>query len=55
MPLGAYCIETDEGIELRAIMAPKYGEMPSQVFLKAETTEGLAQKAFAELKKKIPA
>lgn len=55
MPLGAYCIETEEGVELRAIMAPKYGEMPSQVFLKAETTEGLAQKAFAELKKKIPA
>lgn len=54
LPLGAYCIETDEGVELRAIMAPSYGEMPSQVCLKAETTEGLAQKAVEELKKKIP-
>lgn len=55
MPLGAYCLETEEGVELRAIMAASYGEMPSQVFLKAETTEGLAEKAFAELKKKTPA
>lgn len=55
LPLGAYCIETTEGFELRAIMAPTYGEMPSTVFLKAKTTDGLAQKAVAELKKKVPA
>ena len=55
LPLGAYCIETAEGVELRAIMAASYGEMPSTVFLKAPKTEGLAQKAVAELKKKTPA
>jgi len=55
LPLGAYCIETADGVELRAIMAPSYGEMPSTVFLQAKTTDGLAQKAAAKLKKKIPA
>ena len=51
LPLGAYCIETADGVELRAIMAPSYGEMPSTVFLQAKTTDGLAQKAAAKLKK----
>lgn len=55
LPLGAYCIETSEGVELRAIMAPSYGEVPATVLLKAKTTDGLAQQAYAELKKKVPA
>lgn len=53
LPLGAFCVETDKGIELRAIMAPTYDEEPSRVFLTAQTTEGLAEKAVAELKKKV--
>lgn len=54
LPLGAYCIERDGKFELRTIMASKYGEMPSRVFLTSDTTVGLAEKATAELKKKIP-
>ena len=53
LPLGAFCVETDKGIELRAIMAPTHEEEPSRVFLIAQTTEGLAEKAVAELKKKV--
>lgn len=53
LPLGAFCEETDNGIELRAIMAPTHEEEPSRVFLTAQTTEGLAEKAVAELKKKV--
>lgn len=53
LPLGAFCEETDNGIELRAIMAPTHDEEPSRVFLTAQTTEGLAEKAVAELKKKV--
>ena len=53
LPLGAFCEETENGIELRAIMAPTYGEEPSRVFLTAQTTHGLAEKAVAELKKKV--
>ena len=53
LPLGAFCEETDNGIELRAIMAPTHEEEPSRVFLTAQTTNGLAEKAVAELKKKV--
>lgn len=55
LPLGAYCIEKDGGFELRAIMAQNYGDLPAEVVLHSDTTEGLAQKAFEALKKKIPA
>lgn len=53
LPLGVFCEETDKGVELRAIMAPTFGEVPSRVFLTTETTEGLAERAVAELKKKV--
>ena len=53
LPLGAFCVETEKGIELRAIMAPTHEEEPSRVFIIAQTTEGLAERAVAELKKKV--
>jgi hydroxymethylbilane synthase len=52
MPLGAYCIEKNGGIELRAVMAPDYWGKPSAVSLQDSTTEGLAEKAVDGLKKK---
>lgn len=55
LPLGVFCEETENGIELRAIMLFTDGKEPTRVFLTAQTTQGLAEKAVAELKKKTPA
>ena len=52
LPLGAYCIEREGKFELRAIMAPKYGEFPAEVMITSATTTELAEKAVEELKKK---
>lgn len=52
LPLGAYCTEEDGVFELRAIMAPNYGDTPAQVFFSAPSAEGLAEKAAEALKKK---
>ncbi len=52
LPLGAYCTRYADGVELRAIMAAKFGEAPASVLLRAPHTEGLAEKAVEGLKKK---
>lgn len=52
LPLGAYCEKTENGVELHAVMAPRYDAEPNRVKLTAQTTAGLAEKAVEELKKK---
>lgn len=53
LPLGAYCTGREGAFELRAIMAPRYGDLPAQVHISAQATDGMAQKAVDILKKKI--
>ena len=55
LPIGAFCEETDTGIELRVIMLATDEDQPKRVLITAQTTNGLAEKAVAELKKKVPA
>lgn len=52
LPLGAWCRRDDDAIILDAIMAPTFDADPSTVTLRAETVEGLAEKAVEALKAK---
>ena len=55
LPIGAFCEEIEGGIQLSVIMVPANGGEPIRATINADSTEGMAEKAVAELKKKVPA
>jgi hydroxymethylbilane synthase len=52
LPLGAYCVRTETGVRLYAIMARNSNGKASSVVIDGPNTEGLAERAVEELKKK---
>ena len=52
VPLGAYCEMEDQKVKLWVAASESWENPPKRLYLEAETTEGLAEKAVAQLKKK---
>jgi len=52
LPLGVYCEKKDGMFHIWASAAPSWEQFPKRIYLKSETTEGLAKKAAEKLKDK---